>query len=91
MSQQEAIKREIEFKLVDDEDMPPIIITMGDNDLPKVVINRKYQIWLSLYRKTIGGCAEALFEKIDMILSAYLEQQYVYELQDRDDYNEIIN
>ncbi len=78
-SQQEAVKREIEFKLVDDEDMPPIIITMGDNDLPKVVINRKYQIWLSLYRKTIGGCAEALYEKIDELLTAHLSEQRMYE------------
>ena len=78
-SQQEAIKREIEFKLVDDENMPPIIITMGDNDLPKVVINRKYQIWLSLYRKTIGGCAEALYDKIDEMLTAHLSEQRMYE------------
>ena len=77
--QQEAVKREIEFKLVDDEDMPPIIITMGDNDLPKVVINRKYQIWLSLYRKTIGGCAEALYDKIDEMLTAHLSEQRMYE------------
>ena len=77
--QQEAVKREIEFKLVDDEDMPPIIITMGENDLPKVVINRKYQIWLSLYRKTIGGCAEAIYDKIDEILTAHLSEQRMYE------------
>ena len=77
--QQEAVKREIEFKLVDDEDMPPIIITMGDNDLPKVVINRKYQIWLGLYRKTIGGCAEALYDKIDELLTAHLSEQRMYE------------
>tara|TARA_R100001443_G_scaffold977_2_gene3854 strand:- start:39212 stop:39466 length:255 start_codon:yes stop_codon:yes gene_type:complete len=78
-SQQEAVKREVEFKLVDDEDMPPIIITMGDNDLPKVVINRKYQIWLSLYRKTIGGCAEAVYDKIDELLTAHLSEQRMYE------------
>ena len=77
--QQEAVKREIEFKLVDDEDMPPIIITMGENDLPKVVINRKYQIWLSLYRKTIGVCAEAIYDKIDEILTAHLSEQRMYE------------
>jgi len=77
--QQEAVKREIEFKLVDDEDMPPIIITVGENDLPKVVINRKYQIWLSLYRKTIGGCAEAIYDKIDEILTAHLSEQRMYE------------
>ena len=70
--QEEAIKREIEFRLVDDEDMPPIVITIGENDLPKVVINRHYTIWLTLYRKCIGGCAESMFDKIDELLTAHL-------------------
>ena len=71
--------REIEFRLVDDEDMPPIVITIDENDLPKVVLNRHYTIWLSLYRKCIGGCAEAMFDKIDEILTAYLAEQRVFE------------
>ena len=78
-TQKEAVKREVEFKFVDEDDMPPIIITMGENDLPKVVINRKYAIWLSLYRKTIGGCAEAIYDKIDEILTAHLSEQRMYE------------
>ena len=55
----------VEFRLVNDEEMPPIVITMNDNDSPKVVLNADHQIWLALHRKTIGGCAEALYEKID--------------------------
>jgi hypothetical protein len=76
---QEEVKREIEFRLVDDEDMPPIVITIGENDLPKVVINRHYTIWLTLYRKCIGGCAESMFEKIDELLTAHLSEQRVFE------------
>jgi hypothetical protein len=77
--QQEATIREIEFKLIDDDEMPPIVITMGENDLPKVVINRKHHIWLGLYRKTIGGCAESLYSKIDELLTAHLTEQRMYE------------
>ena len=79
MEQNEAVKREIEFKLVNDDELPPIIITIGDNDLPKVVLNQKHQIWLSLYRKTIGGCAESLYDKIDELLTAHLTEQRMYE------------
>ena len=51
------MKKEInvEFRLVNDEEMPPIVITMNDRDEPKVVLNSEHKIWLSLYRKTIGG------------------------------------
>ena len=75
------MKKEInvEFRLVNDEEMPPIVITMNDRDEPKVVLNSEHKIWLSLYRKTIGGCAEALYEKIEELLSAHLEEQRAYE------------
>jgi hypothetical protein len=82
-------KLPVEFRIIDDAEMPPIVITMNERDEPKVVLNQFHKLWLSLNRKIIGGCAEALYEKIDMMLSAYLEQQYVYEQQDRDDMNEM--
>jgi len=68
------MKKEInvEFRLVNDEEMPPIVITMNDRDAPKVVLNSEHKIWLALHRKTIGGCAEALFEKIDELLTVGL-------------------
>jgi len=80
MKQEEAIKREITYKIIDDENMPPIMITIeGETDLPKVVINRHYTIWLSLYRKCIGGCAESLFDKINEMLSSHLSEQRMFE------------
>lgn len=75
----EEKKRKIEFKLIDDDDLPPIMITIGDGDLPKVVLNQKHKIWLSLYRKCIGGCAESLYDKIDELLTAHLSEQRMYE------------
>ena len=78
------MKKEInvEFRLVNDEEMPPIVITMNDRDEPKVVLNSEHKIWLSLYRKTIGGCAEALYEKIAELLTAHLQEQRAYERMD---------
>jgi len=73
----------VEFRLVNDDEMPPIVITMNDKDDPKVVLNAEHKIWLSLHRKTIGGCAEALFEKIDELLTAHLKEQRSYEQLDR--------
>lgn len=69
----------VEFRLVNDPEMPPIVITMNEDDSVKIVINRHYAIWLSLHRKTIGGCAEPIYEKIDELLEAHLKEQRAYE------------
>lgn len=66
---------EVEYVLVNDEDMPPVVITMGREDNPKIVLNAQYKIWLALHRKTIGGSAEALFGKIDGLLTGMLQEQ----------------
>ena len=72
-------KKEVVFKLVNDEDMPPIIIRAGEDDMPEVIINRHYSIWLSLHRKLIAGCAESLYGKIDELLTSYLTEQRMFE------------
>ena len=66
---------EVEYVLVNDEDMPPVVITMNREDSPKIVLNAHHKIWLALHRKTIGGSAEALFGKIDGLLTAMLQEQ----------------
>ena len=79
---------DVEFRLVDNDELPPIMITINDDDSPKVVLNSQHKIWLSLHRKTIGGCAEALFGKINELLTAYLAEQRHFELMDKDDNHE---
>ena len=59
----EETKKEIEFRLIDDVEMPPIVITM----------------WLSLHRKVIAGCAESLYGKIDELLTAHLKDQRAFQ------------
>lgn len=75
----------VEFRIIDTEDMPPLVISHNENDEPKVIINTYHRLWLSLNRRLIAGIIDALPEKLDMILNAYLEQQRAFEKMDRVD------
>ena len=75
----------VEFRIIDAEDMPPLVISQNENDEPKVVINTYHRLWLSLNRRLIAGIIDALPEKLDMILTAYLEQQRAFEKMDREE------
>jgi len=76
--------RKVEFKIVQDIELPPMVISMNENDEPKVVLNTQHKIWLSLNRRLILGIFEALPEKIDMILDGYLREQRIFEIDDND-------
>ena len=82
-------KEQVEFRLVEDGQVPPIMITMNDDDGVKVVMNNQHKIWMSLHRKTIGGCAEALFEKINELLYSHLvevRRDELFDLQSSDEH-----
>ena len=82
-------KEQVEFRLVDDGQLPPIMITMNDDDGVKVVMNNQHKIWMTLHRKTIGGCAEALFEKINELLYSHLvevRRDELFDLQSSDEH-----
>tara|TARA_R110000751_G_scaffold79711_1_gene160653 strand:+ start:3052 stop:3279 length:228 start_codon:yes stop_codon:yes gene_type:complete len=66
---------DIEYRTINDEEMPPIVFAIDDNDRPKIIINMHYQIWLSLYRAEIGGCAKSLYDEIIKLLDAHLSEQ----------------
>ena len=74
----------VEYRVVSDENLPPIVITMTEDDDVKVVMNQHHKIWLCLNRKEIAGCAQSLFEKIDMVLTAFLSEQREYERMDNE-------
>tara|TARA_R110001592_G_scaffold43687_7_gene141329 strand:- start:6162 stop:6413 length:252 start_codon:yes stop_codon:yes gene_type:complete len=78
-------KKQIEFRLIDSEDMPPLVILQNENDEPKVVINTHHRIWISLNRKLIAGIVDNLQDKMDMILTGYLEEQRIYEKMDMEE------
>ena len=74
----------VEFRLVNSSELPPLVLTKGDNDELKIVINSHDRIWLSLNRRLIAGTVEALQEKLDEMLNGYLEEQYTFEKADRE-------
>jgi hypothetical protein len=80
---QKEITREIEFRIINDDELPPIIVTKNEDDMPKVMINAHHRIWISLNRGLIGGIFESLPTKMTEILDAYLREQYGYEIMDR--------
>ena len=76
------MEKQIEFRLIDNADMPPIVITVGDDNEPKVILNSHHKIWMGWKRKMIGGVAKSLYDKIDELLDAYLADQYTLEEMD---------
>lgn len=76
-------ERKVEFRIVDDRELPPIVITMNENDEPKVIFNTYHRIWISSNRRIIAGIIENLQVKMDEVLSAYLKEQRLFELEDR--------
>jgi hypothetical protein len=77
-------RKAVEFRIVDDEELPPIVITMNKEDEPQVLINTYHRIWISLQRKLICGIIDVLPEKLDMILSGFLTEQRQYEKMDKE-------
>jgi len=78
------MKRQVEFNIISDLELPPMVISMNDDDEPKVMLNTQYKIWLSLNRRLLVGIIEALPEKLDMILDGYLREQRLFEIDDND-------
>ena len=77
------MKKEVEFRIINTEEMPPIVISANENDEPKVILNTYHKLWITLNRKIIAGIIEDLYGKMDMILTSYLEEQYHFEKEER--------
>tara|TARA_R100001463_G_scaffold16159_2_gene42000 strand:+ start:2147 stop:2395 length:249 start_codon:yes stop_codon:yes gene_type:complete len=77
------IRPNVEFRIIDTQDMPPLVISQNENDEPKVVVNTYHRLWLSLNRRLIAGIIDSLPEKLDMILNSYLKEQREFEKMDR--------
>ena len=48
----------VEFRIVDSPDLPPLVISQNENDEPKVVINTHHRLWISLNRRVIAGIVD---------------------------------
>ena len=79
------MKQTVEFRIINTSEMPPIVISQNEDDEPKVILNEYHKIWISLNRKVIAGIIENLQEKMDMILTGFLQEQRTYERMDMED------
>ena len=69
-------KKAVEFRLIESEEMPPVVIKRNETDNGCVIVlNRAHTIWLSLNRSTIPGITQSLAEKLNQLCDGYLEQQ----------------
>tara|TARA_R110000824_G_scaffold266352_3_gene455346 strand:+ start:502 stop:753 length:252 start_codon:yes stop_codon:yes gene_type:complete len=75
-------KQNVEFRIINTPHLPPIVISQNEEDLPKVVVNTYHKIWISLNRKVIAGILENMQEKMDDILTSYLQEQRTFEKED---------
>ena len=75
-------KDNVEFRIINSPDMPPLVISQNENDEPKVVLNTYHRIWISLNRRLIAGIIDNLQEKMDTILTSFLQEQRAFEQED---------
>jgi hypothetical protein len=69
-------RKMVEFRMINDEELPPIIIKHDEDELlPVVVLNVHHKIWLGLQRKTIPGICESLAEKLNDLCDGVLMEQ----------------
>ena len=70
-------KKEIEFRLIENEEMPALIFKSNEDDVAScvIVINTYHKIWLGLHRNTIPGICNSLAEKLNMLCDGYLETE----------------
>ena len=78
------MKEKVEFRIINTSELPPIVITQGEGDAPKVVINTYHKLWISINRRIIAGIIEALQGQMDNVLDGYLKEQYHFENEDRE-------
>lgn len=72
-------KKTVEFRLIDSNEMPPIVIKKNEKDNACVIVlNQAHTIWLSLQRNTIPGIVQSLAEKLNQLCDGYLEEQLMY-------------
>jgi hypothetical protein len=74
----------IEYKIVDDEGLPPIVLTSNDDGGLSVVINHYHKIWLAINRNIIPSIMESFSTKLQEITDGVLQELYVIEEWDNE-------
>jgi len=64
--------KRIEYRIVNEDDLPPLVISPDGTTGIKVILNEAHTIWLSLHRNTIPAIAQQLQEKLTQFCDSYL-------------------
>ena len=80
-------KKEIEFRLIEEQEMPALIFKSSEEDRTScvIVINTAHKIWLGLHRNTIPSICSSLAEKLNQLCDGYREEQMMYAQMDMED------
>ena len=70
--------KSIEYKIVREENMPPLVITKNNATGITIILNENEKIWLSLHRNTIPAIAQQLQEKLTQICDGHLTEQLLW-------------
>lgn len=70
--------KSIEYKIVREEEMPPLVITKNNTTGITIILNENEKIWLSLHRNTIPAIAQQLQEKLTEICDAHLTEELMW-------------
>lgn len=71
---------QIEYRIVDDADLPPLVIRESKEHTPVITLNIYHTVWLSLMRATIPGITNSLQDKLNELCNTYLRDR----LRERD-------
>ena len=86
MESEKMREETIDYVIVNEEGAAPISIIVNDNtDMPKVVLNRHYTIWLCQHRNLIPSCVGGAAEEIINLLDGHLREQRAIEKMDLED------
>ena len=72
----EEKEKKVEIRMVDDRELPPIVITMTEQDEPKVIVNTYHRIWIGLNRRIIAGIIDNLQERHFELEDRVYENEY---------------
>lgn len=70
--------KQIQFKIVNDDSLPPMMITKDGAIGITVVLNQHHVIWLGLHRNTIPGIAQNIQSKLTEMCDGFLTEQLMY-------------
>jgi len=66
---------EMTFKIIKSNTLPPISIVMDpDTELPTLIVNERWRVWLLKNRNIIPGIGDPLVEVLRNILEAFLDE-----------------